>query len=205
MPWQQQRLPLRCSAAQQAGAAAAPGSAAAPPQQLLGLKEWAVANAALGAGEQTILLRKVRLQACVKPFGCMLCMIWGPLAKSTPPSSSKRRRRPSPAHPTPQGGIKEPCFKPPARAFLLFPTSFHSEAQLLKPGVAQRYAAAAALEPKAVDVIPIAQYVEVTGAWTTADERVLEVRGKGQLAQSSEPQAVFFTNPPSSGLVASRR
>lgn len=38
-----------------------------------------------------------------------------------------------------KGGIKEPTFKPEAKEFLLFPTSFHTEVPLLKPGVAERY------------------------------------------------------------------
>jgi hypothetical protein len=38
-----------------------------------------------------------------------------------------------------KGGIREPTFTPKAQQFLLFPTAFHSEAQLLKPGIAERY------------------------------------------------------------------
>lgn len=38
-----------------------------------------------------------------------------------------------------KGGIKEPTFRPEAGTFLLFPTAFHTEQQLLKPGVAERY------------------------------------------------------------------
>jgi hypothetical protein len=38
-----------------------------------------------------------------------------------------------------KGGIREPTFTPKAQQFLLFPTVFHSEAQLLKPGIAERY------------------------------------------------------------------
>ncbi len=48
-----------------------------------------------------------------------------------------------------KGGIKEPVFAPPQSSFLLFPTSFHSDTACLKPGVAERYAEALALEPKA--------------------------------------------------------
>lgn len=39
-----------------------------------------------------------------------------------------------------KGGIKEPSFTPEATTFLLFPTSFHTNQQLLKPEVAERYA-----------------------------------------------------------------
>ncbi|KAL3131295.1 hypothetical protein ABBQ38_000587 [Trebouxia sp. C0009 RCD-2024] len=53
----------------------------------LALKEWAVTCAALGQGDQTVILRK--------------------------------------------GGIREPTFQPAAETFLLFPTSFHSKANLL--------------------------------------------------------------------------
>lgn len=38
-----------------------------------------------------------------------------------------------------KGGIKEPTFKPAASQFLLFPTAFHTDAQLLKPEAAQKY------------------------------------------------------------------
>jgi hypothetical protein len=96
------------------------------------LKEWAPTCAALGSGEQTILIRK--------------------------------------------GGIREPTFVPEARAFLLFPTSFHTDQQLLKPGAAERYGAAVALEPRQLPAVPLAQYAEVTGAWKTKDERVLQAR-----------------------------
>ena len=38
-----------------------------------------------------------------------------------------------------KGGIREPTFTPKAQRFLLFPTAFHSDAQLLKPGVAEQF------------------------------------------------------------------
>jgi hypothetical protein len=38
-----------------------------------------------------------------------------------------------------KGGIREGAFKPQAKNFLLFPTVFHTEEPLLKPGAAQRY------------------------------------------------------------------
>ncbi|KAI8463142.1 MAG: hypothetical protein J3K34DRAFT_445044 [Monoraphidium minutum] len=118
----------RFSGGTRAAAAAAQGASGGGAP--LCLKEWAVTNAALGSGEQTVLLRK--------------------------------------------GGIKELRFTPEARSFFLFPTSFHSDQQLLKPGAAARHAAAMALEPKALDVIPLGQYAEVTGAWVTSDARVLQ-------------------------------
>ncbi|MEW5313865.1 MAG: hypothetical protein WDW38_005397 [Sanguina aurantia] len=95
------------------------------------LKEWAVAIAALGSGDQTVLFRK--------------------------------------------GGIREPCFKPSAREFLLFPTAFHSEQQLLKEGVAERYEEAFALDPRANPTLPLTVHATITGAWTTFDLRVLQI------------------------------
>jgi hypothetical protein len=38
-----------------------------------------------------------------------------------------------------KGGIREPTFTPKAQRFLLFPTAFHSDAQLLKPGIAEQF------------------------------------------------------------------
>jgi hypothetical protein len=38
-----------------------------------------------------------------------------------------------------KGGIREPTFKPPSAEFLLFPTAFHAQGELLKPGIAERY------------------------------------------------------------------
>lgn len=40
-----------------------------------------------------------------------------------------------------KGGIREPLFKPESKEFLLFPTGFHTDQQLLKDGVAGRYQA----------------------------------------------------------------
>lgn len=121
------------AAAVQSGTAAQHATAVPHSTKLIALKEWAVTAAALGAGEQTILLRK--------------------------------------------GGIKEPRFTPEADRFVIFPTSFHTEQQLLKPGAAERYADEMQMEPRQLEVIPIAQYAEVTGCWTTEDERVLKVGG----------------------------
>jgi hypothetical protein len=38
-----------------------------------------------------------------------------------------------------KGGIREPTFTPKAQRFLLFPTAFHTDPQLLKPGVAEQF------------------------------------------------------------------
>jgi len=72
-----------------------------------------------------------------------------------------------------KGGIREPLFKPPGTEFFLFPTAFHSEAQLLKPGMEERYAEAMALEPKQLAVLPLTTFVQVTGAWQTEDTGLL--------------------------------
>ncbi|KAL4447379.1 hypothetical protein ABPG77_007412 [Micractinium sp. CCAP 211/92] len=74
-----------------------------------------------------------------------------------------------------KGGIKEPTFKPAAREFLLFPTSFHTDAQLLKPDAAQRYAAECAFDPKAHPTLRFGTWAALTGAWTTADPAVLRL------------------------------
>ncbi|WIA34170.1 hypothetical protein OEZ86_012529 [Tetradesmus obliquus] len=73
-----------------------------------------------------------------------------------------------------KGGIREPTFTPKAQQFLLFPTAFHSEAQLLKPGIAERYQQEMQLEPRQLQHIPLAYFAAITGAWTTKDERVLQ-------------------------------
>ncbi|KAL4443498.1 hypothetical protein ABPG75_011235 [Micractinium tetrahymenae] len=74
-----------------------------------------------------------------------------------------------------KGGIKEPTFTPAAREFLLFPTSFHTDAQLLKPGAAQRYEAECAFDPKAQATLRFATRAALTGAWTTTDPAVLQL------------------------------
>lgn len=38
-----------------------------------------------------------------------------------------------------KGGIREPTFTPKTQRFLLFPTAFHTDAQLLKPGIAEQF------------------------------------------------------------------
>lgn len=72
-----------------------------------------------------------------------------------------------------KGGIKEPTFRPEAGTFLLFPTAFHTEQQLLKPGVAERYQQAMALDPKAQTSLTLPYVAQVTGAWATPDSGVL--------------------------------
>lgn len=73
-----------------------------------------------------------------------------------------------------KGGIKEPLFRPEAPSFLLFPTAFHSEQQLLKPGVAGRYQEAMHFDPKAAPVLQLSYFAQLTGAWATYDAAVLQ-------------------------------
>jgi hypothetical protein len=119
-----------------------------------------------------------------------------------------------------KGGVREGAFAPAAHAFLMFPTAFHSQTQLLKPGIAQRYEQVwclclrwgcgadtpqharcwsssesgsspthtsstpqhphtqthtqeMALQPKAMETLPLHVFATVTGAWTTRDPGVL--------------------------------
>ncbi|KAI7842904.1 hypothetical protein COHA_003416 [Chlorella ohadii] len=74
-----------------------------------------------------------------------------------------------------KGGIKEPTFTPAACQFLLFPTAFHTDAELLKPGAAQRYAAEVQYDPKQQAQLSLGTFCTVTGAWTTHDPAVLEL------------------------------
>ena len=115
------------------------------------LKEWAVVCAALSRGEQT-----VRHHCPVKPHNPMQTWPVGQQPDSmllyTEYVSAVRTASPPFLHrkAKPQvlglqvllrkGGIREPTFRPAARRFLLLPTSFHSAADSLKPGVAATYA-----------------------------------------------------------------
>ncbi|PRW56599.1 hypothetical protein C2E21_4501 [Chlorella sorokiniana] len=74
-----------------------------------------------------------------------------------------------------KGGIKEPTFTPAARQFLLFPTAFHTDAELLKPAAAQRYAAEVQYDPKQQAQLSLGTFCTITGAWTTHDTSVLEL------------------------------
>lgn len=128
-------------------AAAAVSPATAPPSAMLALKEWAPTCAAIAAGEQTVRVNlkggarahaaRSRLAGC----SCVRCA-------STPCSGWRHTTTRLSACSAGQvcaltalhvcfcpqillrkGGIKEPTFKPAAREFMLFPTSFHTDAQ----------------------------------------------------------------------------
>ncbi|KAF5836959.1 hypothetical protein DUNSADRAFT_5188 [Dunaliella salina] len=75
-----------------------------------------------------------------------------------------------------KGGIREPCFKPQGSSFFLFPTAFHSDVELLQPGVSGRYNEELALDPKALlgKELPIGTYAQVTGAWTVEGEEIVD-------------------------------
>ena len=72
-----------------------------------------------------------------------------------------------------KGGIREPAFTPAAPAFLLFPTAFHTDAQLLKPWASDKYRAQCAADPRASPMLALSCWAEVTGAWTTTDTGAL--------------------------------
>ena len=67
-----------------------------------------------------------------------------------------------------KGGIREPVFVP-APCFFLFPTAFHTEAELLKPSARVKYAREVGFGPRAQPWLALPYWAEVTGAWTTHD------------------------------------
>jgi hypothetical protein len=76
-----------------------------------------------------------------------------------------------------KGGLLDGKFKLEAREFLLFPTTFHvDDPRLLRPGAAERHAAALAMpEPKTLaERVPIRCRAVVEAAWSTKDGRVVE-------------------------------
>eukprot|EP00200_Dunaliella_tertiolecta_P001953 CAMPEP_0202353224 /NCGR_PEP_ID=MMETSP1126-20121109/9079_1 /ASSEMBLY_ACC=CAM_ASM_000457 /TAXON_ID=3047 /ORGANISM="Dunaliella tertiolecta, Strain CCMP1320" /LENGTH=237 /DNA_ID=CAMNT_0048945547 /DNA_START=5 /DNA_END=715 /DNA_ORIENTATION=+ len=73
-----------------------------------------------------------------------------------------------------KGGIREPHFKPQGTSFFLFPTAFHSDVELLQPGVSSRYTEELALDPKAVQELPVGTFAQVTGAWTVEGEEIVD-------------------------------
>lgn len=72
-----------------------------------------------------------------------------------------------------KGGIDEAGFKIESRDLLLFPSYFHADASLLKPGIADRYKEEMALDPKAVPELQLSTFARVTGAWATLDPEVV--------------------------------
>lgn len=141
------RTPILCNAASDSAAAVAP--AAAPAASLWALKEWAPTCAAIAAGEQTVR-PKLRGGPCRMPSVCGLrmrchgrgacilsrCLAGMPVGHHV---CDRLAAQVPTVHRMPasrlqillrKGGIKEPTFKPAAREFLLFPTSFHTDAQV---------------------------------------------------------------------------
>jgi len=66
-----------------------------------------------------------------------------------------------------KGGIREPHFVPRAKSFLLFPTSFHTDASVLQADAAGRYQDLLSWELGSE--VPFTVLAEVTGLWTTMD------------------------------------
>jgi hypothetical protein len=73
-----------------------------------------------------------------------------------------------------KGGIREPVFTARHPFFALFPTTFHTDAGLLKPDMRQRYADTLAFDPRHHSVLSFLHVAEVTGGWATTDASVLE-------------------------------
>lgn len=86
-----------------------------------------------------------------------------------------------------KGGIREPLFVPREKTFLLFPTSFHTNLELLSPEAQERYNHDVTFDVKDFSDLEFRCLAEVTGVWTTYDPCVLEatsefhVYGKGFL------------------------
>ncbi|KAL6771001.1 hypothetical protein ACKKBF_B33540 [Auxenochlorella protothecoides x Auxenochlorella symbiontica] len=74
-----------------------------------------------------------------------------------------------------KGGLREPVFRPADSSFLLFPTAFHTEDDLLRPHAKERYRAALAYDPRSARHLELATGAVLTGAWTTADPAVLQL------------------------------
>ena len=71
-----------------------------------------------------------------------------------------------------KGGIDERGFSIESPAFLLYPSFFHAETTLLKPGMSEMYLEAAKIDPKSSSELLLKTFVRVTGAWATKDPDV---------------------------------
>jgi hypothetical protein len=71
-----------------------------------------------------------------------------------------------------KGGIDEKGFVVESSEFLLYPSFFHAEPTLLKPGMKERYQEAAMIDPKSLSELLLQTYVKVTGRWATNDPEV---------------------------------
>lgn len=60
-----------------------------------------------------------------------------------------------------RGGVREKAFECPKDPFLLFPTGFHSDSSLCKPGAAQPYYNDLMWDPKNAVQIPVKGYAVV--------------------------------------------
>ncbi|KAK3235775.1 hypothetical protein CYMTET_54039 [Cymbomonas tetramitiformis] len=66
-----------------------------------------------------------------------------------------------------KGGIRESGFDIKASKFGLFPTAFHSEAELLRPPFAERFSEAMMFQP--AEELEVKSWAVCTGAWVTED------------------------------------
>ncbi|GAX82335.1 hypothetical protein CEUSTIGMA_g9764.t1 [Chlamydomonas eustigma] len=71
-----------------------------------------------------------------------------------------------------KGGIEEKGFRLEAKSFMLFPSYFHADNSLLKPGILERYEREMAFDPKTSAELHLRTYAEVTGMWITKDLQV---------------------------------
>lgn len=75
-----------------------------------------------------------------------------------------------------KGGIKEPTFKPPPgqSTFLLFPTHFHTDGELIKDSYRTKYKTELDYDPRTLQELEFTCLAQATGAWTTTDKDVLK-------------------------------
>ncbi|KAL4533044.1 hypothetical protein Ndes2526A_g08500 [Nannochloris sp. 'desiccata'] len=72
-----------------------------------------------------------------------------------------------------KGGIKDPTFKTKAPSFVLFPTTFHTDASLLKPEYQSKYQADCEIDPRGQEYLEFDCVAEVTGQFKTTDPKIL--------------------------------
>jgi hypothetical protein len=72
-----------------------------------------------------------------------------------------------------KGGIKDPTFKTKAPQFWLFPSTWHTDASLLKPEYQTKYQADCELDYKGRKYLEFDCVAEVTGQFKTSDPNIL--------------------------------
>lgn len=68
-----------------------------------------------------------------------------------------------------KGGIQEPLFQPKHSMFLLFPTSFHTDTQLLKQDAQMEYEEDCLFDPKKQNKLAFSIVAKITAAWHTTE------------------------------------